>query len=310
MKTIQLTYPMSIQEEIPATVAAIGFFDGIHIGHQQVIKSAVLEAKQRNMESAVITFHPHPSAVLKKEAGQIQYITPLAEKKAILENLYVDRLYIITFNQELSRLLPAQFIDYFIVGLNIKHLVAGFDYTYGFKGKGNMATIDEYAQGRFTHTIIEKLDLIDEKVSSTRIRECLSEGDIVTANLLLSRPLRMSGIVEKGDQRGRTIGYPTANIKIDDQALLPKLGVYAVHVYHQDKKYYGMANIGVRPTFKEGYVQPSVEVNILDFNQEIYNKEVQIELLQFIRPEKKFEGIDMLIAQIAEDEKKIRSFFA
>src|SRR5699024_3969044 len=135
MKIIQLTYPITInQTEIPDTVAAIGFFDGIHKGHQEVIRSAVKKAKSLQMESAVITFHPHPSVVLRQDVERVKYITPIAEKEKILKNFDVDRLYIIKFNQELSKLPPKDFIDHFIVGLKINHLIAGFDYTYGHKG--------------------------------------------------------------------------------------------------------------------------------------------------------------------------------
>ena len=310
MKTIKISYPLNLSKsQLPETVAAIGFFDGIHIGHQQVIKTAVLEAKRRNMESAVITFYPHPSVVLKKDAGKVQYITPLSEKEAILKDLYVDRLYIVTFNEELSHLLPEQFIDHFIAGLNIKHLVAGFDYTYGHKGKGNMDVIEEHAKGRFTHTTIGKLVLDKEKVSSTRIRECLKEGNIEQANLLLGRPLSLTGTVEKGYQRGRTIGYPTANINVSDETLVPSLGIYAVKVYHQNRQYKGMASIGVNPTFREKHEKPSIEVNILDFDQDIYGEQLEVEFIRFVRPELKFENAEALIKQIEDDEVNIRKWF-
>lgn len=307
LKTVHLTYPLNLEEiDFPETVAAIGFFDGIHMGHQQVIKTAVLEARRRQLKSAVMTFYPHPSVVLNKDVKHVQYITPLPEKEAVLKDLYVDYLYIITFNQELSRLLPEEFIDHFIVGLNVKHLVAGFDYTYGHKGQGNMGNIETYAKGRFTHSTIDKLDLINEKVSSTRIRHYLHEGQIENVNLLLGRPFRLSGIVRQGDQRGRTIGFPTANIDVGDDILLPKLGVYGVHIYVDQRKYDGMANIGVKPTFKDDQPKPSVEVNIFDFNQDIYGKEVQVELIHFIRPEQKFANVEALIQQIKQDEIKIR----
>src|SRR5699024_2847428 len=126
------------KEELPETVSAIGFFDGIHKGHQKVIKTAVKKAKENNMESAVITFHPHPTVVLKKNIGDVKYITPLEEKQEIIKSLNVDRLYIITFNKELSKLSPKEFVKHFLLNLHIKHVVAGFDYSYGFKGEGTM----------------------------------------------------------------------------------------------------------------------------------------------------------------------------
>lgn len=311
VKTIKLTYPLTLtREELPNTVAAIGFFDGIHLGHQQVIKSAVEDAKRKQMESAVITFHPHPSVVLKQGIQHVKYITPYHEKEEILRKLDVDRLYIITFNKELSLLSPQEFIDHFIVGLNIKHLVAGFDYTYGHKGQGNMQAITEHANGKFTTTTIDKIELDNEKISSTRIRALLEVGEIEAANLLLGRMFTLTGTVVEGDKRGRTIGYPTANININSDVLIPKLGVYAVKVIHNNHCYEGMANLGVKPTFVSGKMDPSIEVNIFNFDQNIYGEKLTIQLCKYIREEKKFENINALISQISVDENTIKRFFS
>lgn len=296
-------------EEVPKTVAAIGFFDGIHKGHQKVIKSAVREARTRHMESAVITFHPHPSVILKQGTEHVEYITPLREKQEILEKLGVDRLYIISFNEELSLLSSEAFIDHFIIGLHIKHLIAGFDFSYGYKGQGNMFTIDKYTKNAFTYSIINKVMLADEKISSTKIRKLLTTGEIEAANILLGRPLSLRGVVIPGDQRGRTIGYPTANLEVHADALLPKPGVYAVKVLYKNMYYNGMANLGKKPTFESESIGLSLEVNILDFDHELYGEELQIEWQKFIREEKKFPSIEELIDQIQADEKNIRSFF-
>src|SRR5690625_3962912 len=213
METIELTYPHSLTEaNLPETVCAIGFFDGVHRGHQQVIQTAITEAKNKRMESAVITFHPHPSVVLQNGHGEVKYITPLREKQEILQKLHIDRLYIITFDKQLSSLLPEKFINHFIIGLNIKHVVAGFDFSYGYKGQGNMQTIEKYSKCFFTHTTIDKVESQGEKISSTKIRQCLHNHQIEDANALLGRPFKTSGTVVVGDKRGHTIGYPTANI--------------------------------------------------------------------------------------------------
>ncbi|WP_106497582.1 bifunctional riboflavin kinase/FAD synthetase [Lentibacillus sp. Marseille-P4043] len=311
MRTIKLTYPHTLAlEELPETVAAIGFFDGIHLGHQNVIKTAVSEAKERNMESAVITFHPHPSVVLKKDVQHVQYITPLKEKQEVLQKMDVDRLYIITFNKELSSLSPQQFIDHFIIGLNIKHLVAGFDYSFGHKGKGNMNNIAEYTREEFTFTTIKKVELDDEKVSSTKIRELLHSGKVEAVKLLLGRPLTVSGIVIEGDKRGRTIGYPTANLQLDQDALLPKPGIYAVKVIYKNEAYEGMASLGTNPTFTANRKDLSLEVNILDYQNDLYGEELQMEWCKFIRDELKFDNVEALIDQIADDEKVIRAYFS
>ncbi|MCC2249237.1 bifunctional riboflavin kinase/FAD synthetase [Virgibacillus sp. AGTR] len=310
MRTFELEYPHALVfNELPETVTAIGFFDGIHCGHQRVIQTAVSEAKNRNMESAVITFFPHPSVVLKKDAQHVKYITPLREKKEILKRLGVDRLYIIKFNKELASLSPQGFIDHFIKGLNIKHVVAGFDFSYGHKGKGNMETIKEHAADAFSYTTISKVELDNEKISSTRIRECLKKGQIEKANELLGRPLIVDGIVIKGEQRGKALGYPTANIDTNRDALLPKTGVYAVKIIYKNERYEGMASLGVNPTFTPDLLEPVLEVNIFDYNNDLYGDELLVEFHAFIREEQKFAGAAQLIKKIAEDEVKIRNYF-
>ncbi|NAP01558.1 riboflavin biosynthesis protein RibF, partial [Halomonas sp. MG34] len=277
MRTFELTYPHSmVLNELPETVTAIGFFDGIHKGHQKVIQTAVREAKERGMESAVITFHPHPSVVLKKDVQHVKYLTPIREKQEILQKLEVDRLYIIQFNQELASLTPQVFVDHFLKGLRIKHMVAGFDFSYGHKGKGNMQTIQEHAAGAFTVTQVDKVGIDGEKISSTKIRNLLKAGDMDEAARLLGRPLSVTGLVVKGEQRGRTTGYPTANIAVSDETLLPKVGVYAVKVLYKNEVYEGMASLGFKPTFTDQLVEPILEVNMFDYNNDLYEEELRV----------------------------------
>lgn len=310
MRTIKLTYPHSlVLEELPKTIAAIGFFDGIHKGHQKVIQTAVEKAKEAKMESAVITFHPHPSVVLNKEEVHVQYITPIREKQEILQQMDVDRLYIITFSKELASLNPQKFIDDFIIGLNIQHLVAGFDFSYGHKGEGNMKCMHTHTRDAFDFTTIDKVELENEKISSTKIRSLMANGNIETANELLGRKLTVYGKVVEGHRRGRTIGFPTANLQINDDALLPKIGVYAVKVLYRGEVYEAMANLGVKPTFKDNETKPTLEVNIFDYSNDLYGEELQIEWYTFIRDEKKFNGVDELVKQINKDEKLIRHYF-
>ncbi|HLR01562.1 MAG TPA: riboflavin biosynthesis protein RibF [Virgibacillus sp.] len=310
MKTIELTYPhIPEKETLPETVAAIGFFDGIHKGHQKVIKTAVDEAKECGMESAVFTFHPHPSVVFDQNVTHVAYITPLFEKKQILEELQVDRLYIITFDDALASLAPQAFIDHFIIGLNIKHLVAGFDFTYGPKDIANMSTIGKHSRGLFTYTMIEKIVWNDKKVSSTAIRSCLKEGNIERTNVLLGRPFITSGKVKNGASRGHELGFPTANIDVEPDALLPKPGIYAVKVNHQGKMFNGMASLGTNPTFTPHAHELSLEVNILDFKENIYGAFLTVEWYQFIREEIEFADINELIKQMENDEIRIRSYF-
>lgn len=313
MKVIHMTYPYPFEQEtFPETVAAIGFFDGIHKGHQKLIQRSVAYANKHGMESAVITFLPHPSVVLKGLSEEaVKYITPLKEKKEVLEQFNIDRVYIVTFNKDLSRLSPKEFVEHFIIGLNIKHLIGGFDYSFGFKGQGNMNNIHQFANGLFTYEIVDRIDWGGEKISSTRIRKCLQEGDMVTTNVLLGRPYFNYGTVIEGDKRGRTIGFPTANIKTDATALLPKTGVYAVkvHVPGKSTDFLGMANLGTKPTFTKGEENISLEVNILDFSGDLYGQTLKIEWYKHVRDEIKFSGVDSLVEQIKKDEQTIRSYF-
>src|SRR5690625_2921436 len=310
MQIIELSYPVSLSKEaLPKTVAALGFFDGIHQGHRAVIGEAVDIAQKQHKECAVITFHPHPSVVLKQTNETIQYISTIDEKAELLNEMGVDRLYIITFNKTLSKLSPEEFIKHFIVDLHIEHVVAGFDFSFGHKGKGNMKNIHSFGFDQFTTTVIDKIELEDEKVSSTNIRKALKVGNVLEVNTLLGRPYEASGTVITGDKRGRLLGFPTANIQVDNLKLLPKQGVYAVKITVEDVIYEGMANLGVKPTFIKEETQPTLEVFIFDFDQEIYGENVTVYWYEYIRNEKKFNGVDEIVQQLTKDEQQIRTFF-
>ncbi|KAB8138782.1 riboflavin biosynthesis protein RibF [Gracilibacillus oryzae] len=309
MEIIPLSFPHELtKENLPSTVAAIGFFDGIHKGHQKVINQALNIAQNSHKETAVITFDPHPSVVLKGKED-VQYLTPLEEKTALIESLGVDRLYIIRFDRKLSQLAPEDFLTHFITGLNVDHLVAGFDYTFGFKGAGNMSNIQELLSAPLEITVIDKLNYNDQKISSSRIREALHEGNVEEAETLLGRPLQLTGEVIHGDKRGRTIGFPTANLMLDKPYFLPKIGVYAVETVIDDNTYFGMANLGYKPTFSEQRMDPKIEVHIFDFDENLYGQNIKIIWKKFIREEVKFAGIDQLIHQLKQDEQNIRQYF-
>jgi len=294
---------------MPATAAALGYFDGVHLGHQKVIGQAIETAKQRGLKSAVMTFHPHPRAVLGQLKQEVNHITPLAEKINLIESLGVDYLYLIDFSQEFSKLTPQEFIDQYIIGLNIAHVSAGFDYTYGRMGKGTMETIPFHSREMFTHATVEKLAKDDEKISSTKIRELISIGQMEEAAVLLGRPFTTKGTVAHGDKRGRTIGFPTANIDLEDPYKLPPAGVYAVRIHIKGIWHYGVCNAGYRPTFKENQPKLSIEVHIFHFNDEIYGEQATVEWHRRLREEKKFSGIDELVSQISADKEQAAAYF-
>ncbi|QGH34580.1 bifunctional riboflavin kinase/FAD synthetase [Gracilibacillus salitolerans] len=311
MEVQSLVYPHDLKKDnLPDTVAAIGFFDGVHNGHQAVIQQAINIASQTGKESAVITFDPHPSVVLQKNKDQVRYITPIEEKIKRIESLGVDRLYIIRFDQALAKLTPKEFIDHFIVTLHISHLVAGFDFTFGHKGSGNMENIHEFIDNDLEVITINQLDYREEKISSTRIRNELKQGNMKTAEILLGRPYSLTGEVIHGDKRGRTIGYPTANLKIEDYYFLPRIGVYAVEVRVGEKQYYGMANLGYNPTFTDDRENTKLEVHIFDFDENIYGEKIDVYWKKYIRDEEKFSGIDELVEKLKDDEEQSREFFA
>ncbi|KHE72963.1 bifunctional riboflavin kinase/FAD synthetase [Halobacillus sp. BBL2006] len=310
MEMVRLSHDSMTEDlALEPSVTAVGFFDGIHKGHQKVIGAAKEKARELGLKCAVMTFDPHPSVVLKKGKQQAHYITPLSEKEDILESLGVDYLFVITFNTSLATLSPQQFVDDFFVGLKIKHVVAGFDFSYGHKGKGSMEDLPKYARGRFSQTVIPKVEKNEEKVSSTRVRTLLDKGEVDKANDLLGRSYSVKGIVGKGDQRGRTIGYPTANVEIKENYYLPKVGVYAVQVQYDGEQYYGMANLGYKPTFVKEAEKPSLEVHLFDINKDLYNQSLTVFFLQLIRDEKKFEGVAQVKEQLEHDEAHIREFF-
>ncbi|MGM0840696.1 MAG: bifunctional riboflavin kinase/FAD synthetase [Bacillota bacterium] len=312
MKVITVHHPHSISKnDFPSLVLALGYFDGVHRGHQRVIKAAVEKAKELKACSAVMTFDPHPSVVLGHKHKHIHYITPLEDKKEIIEELSVDYLFIVRFTSEFASLIPQDFVDQYIIGLNALHVVAGFDYSYGRLGKGTMETLPFHSRDMFTSTTISKLTDDDSKVSSTFIRECLKEGDVKKVRQLLGRPFKMKGTVIHGDKRGRKIGFPTANIELTYDYLTPKVGVYAVRMKIHDKWFDGVCNIGYKPTFKNpDEYSLSIEVHIFDFHASIYGEEVYIEWYERIRDEQKFSGIEELISQIQKDKDKAIHYFS
>ncbi|WP_088069534.1 bifunctional riboflavin kinase/FAD synthetase [Gottfriedia luciferensis] len=309
-RIIKITHPHSIKkEDYKETVLALGFFDGVHKGHQQVIKTAKELADEKGLLLSVMTFDPHPSAILGNRDESISYLTPLELKVKWMEKLGVDQLFIVEFSEEFASLLPQEFVDQYIISLNAKHVVAGFDFSFGKFGKGTMESMPFHSRDEFTQTTVSKYVLDDEKVSSTRIRGAIKAGEMEEAAHLLGRHYQIKGIVVDGDKRGRTIGFPTANISVSVPYALPSLGVYAVKCIVNGEMYEGMCNIGYKPTFYHEFQKQTIEVNIFDFNEDIYGKEVEIFWYARIRDEKKFNGINELIDQLQKDRETVKSYF-
>ncbi|WLD95386.1 bifunctional riboflavin kinase/FAD synthetase [Alkalihalobacillus sp. AL-G] len=294
----------------PPTAMAVGYFDGIHRGHKQVIDKAKQIADEHDYESAVMTFDPHPSVVLGKGTGEHEHITPVEDKVEIMEDLGIDRLYIITFSKEFASLTPQEFVDLFVIGFNVKHVVAGFDFSFGKKGEGTMETLPFHSRGKFDHTTVDKVAINGEKVSSTLIRTLIRTGSVERIPNYMGRRYRLRGSVVRGEQRGSTIGFPTANILPADSYLFPATGVYAVKLFVNANWYKGVCNVGYKPTFhNEMEGLPSVEVHLFCFNQSIYGEKVIVEWCQRLRDEKKFSSAEELIKQISIDSEMAMAYF-
>lgn len=311
MQTIELSHPYAkeciIQEPI---VLALGFFDGIHLGHKEVITTAKKVAQERGFKAAVMSFNQHPSVIFQNvDPKSIQYVSPLERKKELLESLGVDIFYLVDFTKEFGALSPQEFVDQYIVGLKAKVVVAGFDYTYGKRDVANMELLPKYASNRFEIISIAEQKSENGKISSTAVRDLLLKGEIEKANELLGYEYIMNGVVVHGFGRGsKMLGFPTANIEVSNDTFLLKNGVYIVEMFVEGKWIPGMASIGINPTFDDVH-KVTIEVNLLDFDKDIYHLPVRVKWLKYLRPELKFDGIDELIAQLKKDEQNTRNYF-
>lgn len=296
-------------DSFPPLAIGLGSFDGVHLGHQKVIGEAKRIADQHGWSSAVMTFDPHPSVIFGGKSKKVDYLTSFDSKLEIMENLGIDYVIIADFTLEFASLPPQEFVDRYLIGLNAKHVVAGFDYTYGERAVGTAQTLSVHSRGKFDTTIIDKETYEGEKVSSTFIRSLISKGEMEKVPLLLGRFYTIDGTVIHGDKRGRTIGFPTANVEKAADVMLPPIGVYAVRLLVNDTWHDGVCNVGTKPTFHPDDKKVSIEVHIFDFHTEIYGEKVKVEWHQRIRSEQKFNGINELIEQIAKDKQTALEYF-
>jgi riboflavin kinase/FMN adenylyltransferase len=284
------------------SVVTIGTFDGVHIGHKKILEKIIFNAKELNCESVVLTFFPHPRMVLQ-DNSVVQLLNTLDEKTLLLEKTGIDNLIIHPFNQEFSRLTAEEFVKEILVNqLNIRKIIIGYDHRFGRNRTANINDLIVFGKEYgFEVEQISAQEINDNAVSSTKIRNAILEGNITLANNYLGYNYFFSGIVVKGKQLGRTIGFPTANIKInEDYKLIPKNGVYIVKSNYDKKTIFGLINIGTRPTV-DGTNQ-TIEVFYLDFDKTIYDESLTIEIIEFIRDEQKFDSLKDLKNQINEDK--------
>lgn len=289
-----------IKERFTNACVTIGNFDGVHLGHQQLFGEVAQRAYRRNGTSVAVTFDPHPLQVLRHDG--IKLISTCDQKTELIEHAGIDVLVIIPFSQKFATISAIHFVDKILCEtIGVKELVVGYDYAFGKGRAGNIEFLqNQGAEKGFSVTVVEAHYEKGMLVSSTKVRELVAEGRMADARTLLGRHYQIRGEVQLGQQRGgKEIGFPTANLNMDREDLIPKMGVYVCQVICDGKCYGGVLNIGVNPTFAENKLV--AETHIFDFEQDIYGKPIKVNLLRFLRSERKFSGIDELAAQIAKD---------
>lgn len=299
MEIIYLNEQFNI--DIEPSCVALGFFDGMHLGHLQLVNEVIRIAKKKHLKKGLLTFDVHPKSYLSNEP--FEYLMSLDDKIKFLKEYDFDYLFVLRFNHYLAKTPPRDFIDDYIIKPKIKHVVCGFDYHFGNQGKGDHHFLVENQNNDYEVSVIDKLEYQHHKISSSYLRKILADGKVELAGELLDRPYSVTGKIIHGRQNGRKIGFPTINVEVTGY-VLPKNGVYGAKVQIDGKTYLGMANLGYNPTFT-ALKQASLEVNIFDFDQDVYGKVVTVTFIKHIRSEQKFPSVDLLIEQLKKDRQKI-----
>ncbi len=297
-------------EKIPNPVLTIGTFDGVHLGHQRIIQQLNEEAQKHDGESVLFTFYPHPRMVLFPDSHGLKLLQTQVEKIEKLELMGLQNVIVHPFTKEFSRLTAVEFVrDYLVNKLNVKTIVIGYDHQFGKNREGSLDLLKDLGPVYDFNVIeIAAQDIDEVNVSSTKIRNALSTGNIETANLFLGAPFELNGTIIHGKQVGREIGFPTANVDLGSSVkIIPAAGVYLVRTVLQNRaEYFGMMNIGVKPTVRDTD-EVSIEVNLLDFSGNLYGQELQVKVLTRLRDELKFNSLEELKIQLSKDEHTVRN---
>ena len=309
-QALKIYHHLSDFKKLNNAVATIGTFDGVHFGHRKIISRLVETARVTGGETVILTFFPHPRLIIDPENQDLKMINTIKEKAEILESLGVDHLIITPFTRDFSNLSPDEYINEVLVDtIGIKHIIVGYDHRFGKDRKGCMD--DLIHAGKIQGFDVEEIpeqDIHDVAVSSTQIRKALLSGDVALAATYLGYHFSLHGRVIKGDKIGRTIGFPTANLFVEESyKLIPADGIYAVTVDLNGDTFKGMAYIGQRPTING--MTRNIEVNIFDFNQEIYGQDITMTFMEFLRHDVKFTGLDALKLQLQQDKEDTLAFF-
>lgn len=291
------------------TWLTIGSFDGVHLGHQAIVRRLSRGAHEAGSLAVVLTFHPHPAIVLGKRQDPF-YLTSSEERAALLQAYGADVVITYPFDRAVAATSASDFMSKLKVHLGVIHLLVGPDFAMGRNREGNVPKLRELGEVfDYTLEVMPPVKISGEVVSSSRIRAFLSEGEVDAAARLLGRPYRVSGRVITGDGRGRSIGIPTANLEVWAERSLPKAGVYVCHAFVDGKPWRAVTNVGFRPTFESGPVSPRVETHILDFLDPIYEQEIQLDFLSRLRDEQRFPSVQALVEQIHRDIQQTREYF-
>jgi len=289
------------QLHLKDTWLTIGSFDGVHLGHQALAHHIISKAHASSVPSVVLTFHPHPASVLRNRSGQY-YLTTPEERANLLGDLGVDYVVTQVFDKHVARTPAFEFLEFLYKHLQMKGLCVGEDFALGRDREGDILALKAYGSNiGYSVDVLPPVKIPEGVVSSSMVRIALSEGDVEFAQRLLNRPYAIQGIVIPGDGRGRTLGIPTANLEIWEQKALPKVGVYLCTASIGGNVFGAVTNIGVRPTFDKGSLETRVETHLLDFNEDLYSRELKLNFLSRLREEKKFPNAEALINQIMMD---------
>jgi len=296
--------------EIPKfSIVTSGTFDGVHLGHQKIFNRLQEIAQENQGEVIVITFWPHPRIVLTEGKSDLQLLSTIEEKIELLRQQKVNHLIILPFTEEFSQLSPKEFVEQvYVQGVGVKKLIIGYDHKFGKDRKGGIEYLKENIKKYgFEVEEISREDIDSVGISSTKIRNALLEGNIRLANKHLGHKYSLKGRVSRGQQIGRTIGYPTANIYVKESfKLVPGDGIFAVQVFLNNQLYNGMLYIGYRPSIKNTPPKRTIEVNIFDFSRDIYDESIEVFFIDKIREDQKFENLQKMKEQLADDEKKTK----
>lgn len=299
---MRVVHALTEIERDDRTAITIGTFDGVHLGHRAIIGALVDQARAIGGRSVVVTFHPHPQVVLRRKGDSVPLLTSSDERDALLEALGVDIVVILEFTAELAATPWQEFFGRIHRHVGVDHIIFGHDHAFGRNREGTAEALRALGREKgFEVTEVEPLDIEGDAVSSTKIRRALQEGDLAIAERYLGRRYGVTGAVVRGDGRGRTLGIPTANVvALEEAKLLPGNGVYCVEMLVDGERHRGMANIGVRPTFTDATLR-TLEVNLFDFDRDIYDEIVTVEFVRFVRHEQKFDSAEEFLEQLARD---------